>query len=146
MAKRKLWMGSTMVAVLGGTLVVALAAGPPADAKYVGSQPSARPAIWPCTRTGSESKHAKNFSVLQGAEKTNPECVKCHITGYGKPSGFTSGSGHAEPGEYELRGVPRPGQGPPRGGGLGRTRQGRLGQAYQQVARRGLRRLPQSAR
>jgi hypothetical protein len=37
-----------------------------------------------------ESKHANAFSSLKGDERKNPECLKCHTTGYGKPGGFTS--------------------------------------------------------
>lgn len=34
-------------------------------------------------RTWSESKHAQAFSALIGDEATNPECLKCHTTGFG---------------------------------------------------------------
>jgi hypothetical protein len=84
-----LWIGLTVAAVLAGSLVVAMAGGPPDDAKYVGPA-KCKACHIALHKTWAESKHAKNFSVLQGAEKTNPECVKCHTTGYGKASGFTS--------------------------------------------------------
>lgn len=34
-------------------------------------------------RTWSESAHSRAFSALIGAEATNPECLKCHTTGFG---------------------------------------------------------------
>jgi nitrate/TMAO reductase-like tetraheme cytochrome c subunit len=30
------------------------------------------------------SKHAKAYEALEGAEKANPECLGCHTTGYGE--------------------------------------------------------------
>ncbi|MCM8800885.1 MAG: cytochrome c family protein [Candidatus Omnitrophica bacterium] len=36
-------------------------------------------------------KFAKSWQVLQMREKTkDPECLKCHTTGFGEPSGFVS--------------------------------------------------------
>jgi hypothetical protein len=38
----------------------------------------------------AETYHAKSFENLTSAgEDTNPECLPCHTTGYGKPGGFT---------------------------------------------------------
>lgn len=37
-----------------------------------------------------ETKHAKAFELLKGDEQKNPECLKCHTTGYGKTGGFVS--------------------------------------------------------
>jgi len=41
-------------------------------------------------KTWKKTKHANNFEVLQGAEREEPQCVKCHVTGFGKPGGFVS--------------------------------------------------------
>lgn len=36
-----------------------------------------------------ETSHAKNFQFLKDMGKdADPECLKCHTTGYGKPGGF----------------------------------------------------------
>lgn len=65
------------------------AGGPPADAKYVGGNK-----CMACHseqhKTWQKEKHAKAFESLQADEVKNPDCVKCHVTGYGKPGGFTS--------------------------------------------------------
>lgn len=37
-----------------------------------------------------DSKHAKAFELLKGDEQKNPECLKCHTTGFGKKGGFVS--------------------------------------------------------
>jgi len=32
-----------------------------------------------------ESRHAKTFEVLSGADRTDPGCLSCHTTGYDQP-------------------------------------------------------------
>ena len=91
MASRVFTVGAAM-AVIGGIVVsamLALAASPPADATYVGPD-TCKACHFKDFKTWQAHKHSKNFQVLQGAEQTNPECLKCHTTGYGKPSGFVS--------------------------------------------------------
>jgi hypothetical protein len=34
--------------------------------------------------------HANAYETLPAENRTNPDCVKCHVTGYGHASGFTS--------------------------------------------------------
>ena len=34
--------------------------------------------------------HSKAIEALSAEEQKNPECVKCHVTGYGKTGGFES--------------------------------------------------------
>jgi hypothetical protein len=39
-------------------------------------------------------KYSKNFRVIQMRKKDHdPNCVRCHTTGYGKPGGFTTVEG-----------------------------------------------------
>ena len=73
--------------ILGGALLVS-AGGPPADAKYVGAN-KCMACHMQLHKAWKETKHAKVYEQLQGDEVKNPECIKCHSTGYGKPSGFT---------------------------------------------------------
>jgi hypothetical protein len=73
--------------VAGG--FIAYAGGPPADAKYVGGN-KCQACHATQHRTWQKEKHAKAFASLLPDEVKNPECVKCHVTGYGKPGGFTS--------------------------------------------------------
>ncbi|MCX6641018.1 MAG: cytochrome c family protein [bacterium] len=41
----------------------------------------------------SESKHAKSLEVLKvKGEDKNPACLACHVTGYGKPTGYGADS------------------------------------------------------
>ncbi|NIA06498.1 MAG: hypothetical protein GWP14_02485 [Actinobacteria bacterium] len=73
---------------LAGSLV-AYATGAPKEAKYVGTN-KCRMCHMKSYKTWKGTKHAKNFDVLQGNEVTNPDCLKCHTTGYGQPGGFVS--------------------------------------------------------
>ena len=40
-------------------------------------------------KTWADTKHAEAFSYLNAEQQKDPECVKCHTTGYGK-GGFVS--------------------------------------------------------
>ncbi len=41
-------------------------------------------------KTWKQSQHASNFDALIGPERSDPDCVRCHVTGFGKPGGFVS--------------------------------------------------------
>ena len=41
-------------------------------------------------KTWKVTKHATSFDALKGDEVKNPDCLKCHTTGYGQPRGFVS--------------------------------------------------------
>jgi hypothetical protein len=38
-----------------------------------------------------KTKHATTFSLLTAKYEKDPKCLKCHTTGYGKPSGYKDG-------------------------------------------------------
>ncbi len=92
MLRRKvaIWTIATLVCLAGawGAITV-FAAGPPKDAKYVGSK-KCRSCHLKEHKTWRKTKHYKTFEQLEGPEKKDPDCLKCHTTGYGKPGGFVS--------------------------------------------------------
>jgi hypothetical protein len=91
MSTKSLIVGG-VVAVIGGVVATALfvaAADAPPNATYVGPD-TCKACHLPQFKTWQAHKHSKNFQVLEGGEQKNPECIKCHTTGYGKPSGFVS--------------------------------------------------------
>ena len=69
--------------------VVTNAAGPSPQAKYVGTN-KCRMCHIKEHKTWKVTKHASNFDALKGDEVKNPDCLKCHTTGYGQPGGFVS--------------------------------------------------------
>ncbi|MAT68335.1 MAG: hypothetical protein CMJ58_02310 [Planctomycetaceae bacterium] len=44
----------------------------------------------PETKTWSESEHARPAADVLGGYHDDPACQKCHVTGFGEPSGFTA--------------------------------------------------------
>lgn len=76
-------------ALLIAWALAAVAAAPEPAGTYAGA-PACKACHFQQFRTWSKSKHATNFSVLRESEQKNPECLKCHTTGYGRPSGFAS--------------------------------------------------------
>ena len=77
----------TCLALVGS--LVAFAAGIPAEAKYVGTK-KCKMCHFKEHKTWKATKHASNFDTLKGDEVTNPDCLKCHTTGFGKLGGFVS--------------------------------------------------------
>jgi len=71
---------------LGGAHV-SYAAAVPEGTEYVGSA-KCRVCHLKEHRTWSKTKHAKTFAVLLEGERQDPDCVKCHVTGFGEPGGF----------------------------------------------------------
>ncbi|MDD5210021.1 MAG: cytochrome c family protein [Elusimicrobiales bacterium] len=70
-------------------LVMAQDAAAPATATYLGADKckmchSKQHATW------TKMKHFKAIESLTAEEQKNPECVKCHVTGFGEASGFVS--------------------------------------------------------
>ena len=89
MKLRKSFVASVIaVLALAGSLVV-YATGVPKGAEYVGTN-KCRMCHMKEHKTWKVTKHATSFEVLKGDEVTNPDCLKCHTTGYGQPGGFVS--------------------------------------------------------
>lgn len=89
---RKAWtIWVSFIVVLGVVCgrMVANAGGPPADSQYVGAS-KCKACHFKAFNRWRKTKHAKVFEQLQGAERTNPDCLRCHTTGYGKPGGYVS--------------------------------------------------------
>ena len=61
------------------------------DATYVGGRDGCRKCHLREFRSWQRTPHAKAFDILKDeGEDGNPDCVKCHVTGFGDASGFTS--------------------------------------------------------
>ena len=60
------------------------------DASFVGHKAGCRKCHLKEHRSWSKTPHAKALETLEGDDASNPECLECHTTGYGKPTGFTS--------------------------------------------------------
>lgn len=68
---------------------IIFASGKTEEAKFVGSK-KCRLCHLKEYKTWSATRHAVNFDSLEGAEREDPDCVRCHTTGYGRPGGFVS--------------------------------------------------------
>jgi len=70
-------------------LVMAQDAAKPAEATYLGADKckmchSKQHVTW------MKMGHSKAMASLSAEEQKKPECVKCHVTGYGKTGGYES--------------------------------------------------------
>lgn len=70
-------------------LVIAQDAPAPAEATYLGADKCKMCHMKQHT-SYMKMKHAKAIETLSAEEQKKPECVKCHVTGYGKTGGFES--------------------------------------------------------
>ena len=90
MQKRTTFSAVVVVAILAAAgIYVSYAAEAPADAEYVGSK-KCRLCHLKEYKTWQGTAHASNFETLIGDERKDPDCLKCHTTGYGKAGGFVS--------------------------------------------------------
>ncbi len=88
--KRALVFLTAVVGVcLASAAYVAYAGGPPKDATYMGAK-KCMACHMGQYKTYAKTKHAAAFNTLLADEKKNPECVKCHVTGFGQPGGFVN--------------------------------------------------------
>jgi nitrate/TMAO reductase-like tetraheme cytochrome c subunit len=46
----------------------------------------------PQTDTWSETKHSHAFTNIPKKYQNDPGCLKCHVTGFGKPNGYVAGT------------------------------------------------------
>ena len=63
------------------------AATPPPDQVYVGTKKCAA-CHFPQFRVWKTDQHSKAFEVLPAKYREDAVCLKCHTTGFGKPTGF----------------------------------------------------------
>jgi len=95
MQRRKIAIGVIVLlaCVVGSWSTVRVCASSPSkDAKYVGAK-KCRSCHSKDHKGWRKTKHAKTFEQLEGPEKNDPDCLKCHTTGYGEPGGFVSEEG-----------------------------------------------------
>lgn len=64
-----------------------VSARPPKEATYIG-QKNCRICHFKQFRAWKRMKHAGAWKVLYEKDRSRPECLRCHVTGYGKPGGF----------------------------------------------------------
>ena len=82
-----------LLATLATTMFTSFPSGPSARADvpegqtYTGSKRCAS-CHFTQFMTWKKLKHGKAFENLPAKYKTNEECLKCHTTGYGQPTGF----------------------------------------------------------
>ncbi len=89
MKKLSLLLSVAMLGLAGLAVSQDAPADKPAAATYLGAAKckmchSKQHATW------MKMKHSGAISSLSAEEQKKPECVKCHVTGYGEPGGFES--------------------------------------------------------
>ncbi len=62
---------------------------PPKDATYIG-QKKCKICHFKQYRTWKKTGHAEAWEALSEKDRSRPDCVRCHATGYGRPGGFVS--------------------------------------------------------
>ncbi len=81
-------------------LVAALGQSPPQEALPTPSAAPAQPYAGtnqcfqchrPQTNSWSATRHAHAYTDLPQPYQSNAACLKCHVTGFGQPSGFVAG-------------------------------------------------------
>ncbi|MHC4787720.1 MAG: multiheme c-type cytochrome [Planctomycetota bacterium] len=91
MGSSRLTIGVALVVtgLIAVGIFIAHGAQVPEEAEFVGTA-KCRLCHLQQYRTWQQTKHSSNFEVLIGPERSEPDCVRCHVTGYGKPGGFVS--------------------------------------------------------
>ncbi len=63
----------------------------PADQEYTGAKRCAS-CHFEQFMSWKKTGHSKSFELLTAKYENDPKCLKCHTTGYGKPSGYDDAS------------------------------------------------------
>lgn len=58
--------------------------------EYVGAKDGCRRCHFKEYRSWQKTPHATSLETLPEDKRTDEACVKCHVTGFGEPTGFTS--------------------------------------------------------
>jgi hypothetical protein len=121
---RGAWLGGACLAIAG--LILAMGVGsalsqppedpsfkaetpPPEGQKYIGSKKCSS-CHFDQFMTWKKSKHGKEaWETLPAKYRTDAECIKCHATGVGRETGFTSFEETPGLAGGKLRGLPRSG-------------------------------------
>jgi len=92
-----LWLvlGVGVLAWLSSPRPIAAAApepsiGAPQATEYLGPKDGCRKCHLKEYRSWQKTPHVKSLDVLSDSERQDPECLKCHTTGYGDPTGYKS--------------------------------------------------------
>jgi nitrate/TMAO reductase-like tetraheme cytochrome c subunit len=75
-------------------LTAAAQADPPTGQTFTGSKKCAS-CHFDQYMTWKKTKHAEALTVLPAKYKADPKCLKCHVTGFGVPTGFTTAAASA---------------------------------------------------
>ena len=88
MLKRNFWVVLGLISIIAIALIALVSAGPSEKAEYVGVKKCkmCHPNQY---KTYQEQGHATAWDKLSAEEKKNPDCAKCHVTGFGKAGGFS---------------------------------------------------------
>lgn len=74
--------------------VTTTSADPPTDQEYIGNKRCAS-CHFEQFMSWKKTGHSKAFDLLTAKYESNAECLKCHTTGYGEPTGYKDASSTA---------------------------------------------------
>ena len=62
----------------------------PQDHEFLGARDGCRKCHLKQYRSWEKTPHATALDTLEGVDAENPDCVRCHVTGFGAETGFKS--------------------------------------------------------
>jgi hypothetical protein len=89
--QKKSWIILGLIGLVVIALIAIGFAGPSEKAEYVGVK-KCKMCHADAFKTYEIQGHAKAWDSLSADEKKKPECIKCHVTGYSKPGGYSDDS------------------------------------------------------